>query len=51
MAAAEVARSAKIGVIICVRLIASKGLESLEITTVLPGIISLLDPNRLLLTN
>ena len=36
-AAAEVARSASIGVMICVRLIASKGLESLVITIVLPG--------------
>lgn len=37
MAAAEVAKSASIGVIILVRLMASNGLESLEITIVLPG--------------
>ena len=42
MAAAEVARSARIGVIIDVRLIASNGLGSRETTIVLPGISKLL---------
>lgn len=46
MAAAEVARSANIGVIIRVRLMASNGLESLEITIVLPGKMYVFDPKR-----
>ena len=46
MAAAEVAKSARIGVITCVRLIASNGLGSRETTIVLPGIIILLDVKK-----
>ena len=51
MAAAEVAKSAKIGVIILVKLIASNGLESLEITIVLPGKMYVFDPKRDLWTS
>ena len=46
IAAAEVAKSAKIGVTIRVKLIASKGLGSLETTMVLPGIKIFLEENN-----
>ena len=51
IAAADVAKSANMGVIIWVKLIASNGRESLEITIVLPGIIVLLEEKKDLLTN
>ena len=48
IAAADVARSAKIGVIICARFIPSKGLDSLETTIVLPGSILFLEEKKVL---
>ena len=50
MAAADVARSARIGVIIEVKLIASNGLGSRETTIVLPGMSRLLEEKRDFLT-
>ena len=50
IAAAEVARSANIGVIMVVKFIASNGLGSLETTIVLPGIKIFLEENKDFLT-
>ena len=50
IAAAEVARSASMGVIICVNLTPSNGLGFLGTTIVLPGSITLFEPKKLLLT-
>ena len=46
MAAADVAKSASIGVMICVILIASNGRGSRDTTMVLPGIKIFLEENR-----